>query len=111
MNPDATQLPPAAGADAAAGALLRLAGGRIGLRRRPRERATFRAMTDHAMDLLAVVDAGGRYTYVSGAYERVLGVPPERLVGTSCFDHLRPDDQSRARAALGGRWRGPRART
>jgi PAS domain S-box-containing protein len=67
----------------------------------------FRAMTDHAMDLLAVVDGEGRYTYVSGAYERLLGIPPERLVGTSCFDHLHPDDQTRARAALGRALAGP----
>src|SRR4051812_42738448 len=61
----------------------------------------FRAMADHAQDLLAVIDAAGVYTYVSGAYERILGISPRRLQGVSCFEHLHPDDHARVRTAIG----------
>src|SRR4051795_11787904 len=54
---------------------------------RETERRRFQAITDNAMDLLAVIDADGTYTFVSGAYESILGNRPDGLLGTNCFAH------------------------
>lgn len=52
----------------------------------------FRAMIDSATDLLAVLDAEGRFTFISGAYQRHLGYQPEEMLGTSCLALVHPDD-------------------
>jgi len=53
----------------------------------------FRNLAEHAHDLIAETDEHGRYLYVSPNHAEVLGWPPERLVGTSAFEILHPDDR------------------
>jgi len=43
--------------------------------------ARFRALVQHAADMMSVLDADGRQTYASPAYERILGYRPDELVG------------------------------
>jgi len=52
----------------------------------------WRAMTDNASDVIAVVDAAGVMSYVSPAVERMLGRPAASLVGRSAFEEVHPDD-------------------
>ncbi len=46
-------------------------------------------------DLLAVVDSDGLVVAANPAWERVLGRPPESLVGTSLWDLIHPEDIER----------------
>lgn len=44
--------------------------------------ARFRALVQHAADMMSVLDADGMQTYASPAYERILGYRPDELIGT-----------------------------
>ncbi len=50
--------------------------------------ARFRALVQHATDIVIVLDARGTVTYVSPAVDTVFGTSPEGLIGTSFVDHL-----------------------
>ncbi|HUG21753.1 response regulator [Piscinibacter sp.] len=52
----------------------------------------WRAMTDNASDVIAVVDEAGVFTYVSPSVERMLGADAASLLGQSAFDRMHPDD-------------------
>jgi two-component system, cell cycle sensor histidine kinase and response regulator CckA len=56
----------------------------------------FRALTENAPDLIAVVDSEGRAVYQSPSAARLLGVPPEQLTGTSLIEILHPEDRHAA---------------
>jgi diguanylate cyclase (GGDEF)-like protein/PAS domain S-box-containing protein len=57
-----------------------------------RREERFRALVEHADDAVALLDADGRFSYVSAAAQRLMGVAPEQLVGTSAFDAIHPGD-------------------
>lgn len=46
-----------------------------------RSEARFRALAQHAADMMSVLDEEGRQTYASPAYERILGYRPDELIG------------------------------
>lgn len=54
--------------------------------------ARFRAIVEHAADIVAIVDADGRMRYVSPALERILGYRPEEAYGTPVVAMAHPDD-------------------
>ena len=54
----------------------------------------FRLITENVSDLIAVTDAEGRRLFNSASYRSILG-DPERLIGTSAFDQIHPEDQPR----------------
>lgn len=59
----------------------------------------YRLITENAGDLIAMVDAEGRWRYVSPSYTRLL--PQEDvLLGTDAFRRVHPDDAGRVRTAL-----------
>ncbi|MFC7278748.1 diguanylate cyclase domain-containing protein [Paractinoplanes rhizophilus] len=60
-------------------------------RRRNDER--FQALFQHAPDLVSVLDANGKIAYSSPSAGVVLGFGSGRLVGTSVFDIVHPDDR------------------
>ncbi|HBQ59699.1 MAG TPA: hypothetical protein DD671_08765, partial [Balneolaceae bacterium] len=51
-------------------------------------------------DLIAVLDAEAKYTYVAPTVKSVLGFDPEQLVGTHVYDQIHPDEQERVAASL-----------
>lgn len=57
------------------------------------ERERFFALS---LDLLAIIDADGRFRQVSPAWERMLGYDRATLVGQSLIDCLFPDDRVKA---------------
>ncbi len=57
----------------------------------------FRALIEHASDIITVVEPDGTVRYHSPAIERVLGYTPAQLVGTSVFAGAHPDDLSGVR--------------
>jgi len=60
----------------------------------------FRSLIENATDLIVVVDAAGRVTYVSPSIATILGRRAAVVTGTSVFDWVHPDDASTARAAF-----------
>ena len=57
-----------------------------------RHEQRFRSMLAHSSDLIMLVAADGRITYVSPAVERILGIAPAAALGALVSDLLHPDD-------------------
>jgi diguanylate cyclase (GGDEF)-like protein/PAS domain S-box-containing protein len=62
----------------------------------------FRALVQHAVDILLVVEADGTLRHVSPAIERILGHDPAALVGTQMWTMVHPADVAAARAFHAG---------
>jgi diguanylate cyclase (GGDEF)-like protein/PAS domain S-box-containing protein len=60
----------------------------------------FRALVQHASDVVTVVDAQGCIEYISPSVLDVLGKPPIAFLGTQVGDHLHSDDLARATKVL-----------
>jgi PAS domain S-box-containing protein len=60
----------------------------------------FRALIENSMDLVAVLDAGGRFAYASPSVGRLFGYAPTELLGENAFDYVAPADVERVRAAF-----------
>jgi two-component system cell cycle sensor histidine kinase/response regulator CckA len=56
----------------------------------------FRSIIENASDIIAIVELNGRIRYESPSIERVLGYPPNDLVGKHFIDLIHPDDAGRA---------------
>lgn len=60
----------------------------------------FRVISEHAADMIAVVDAAGNRIYNSPSYEKILGYSAEDLRKTNGLEQVHPDDrESVSRAA------------
>ena len=68
----------------------------VHIRREARKREEiFRAVTENAADMIALVDVKGRRLYNSPAYKRILGYSPAELSETSSFEQIHSDDRFR----------------
>ncbi len=54
--------------------------------------ARFRALIENSLDVTLLLEADATVRYASPSAERVLGFPPDELVGRSAFDLVHPDD-------------------
>ena len=54
--------------------------------------ARFRALSEHATDLVAVLTVDGIFTYASPSYLLVLGYAPQEVVGRRILTAVHPDD-------------------
>ena len=54
----------------------------------------FRALVEHTADLIAIFDADRTMRYGSPAYQRVLGIAAEEMVGRRCTELVHPDEQA-----------------
>ncbi|HET6725332.1 MAG TPA: diguanylate cyclase [Gammaproteobacteria bacterium] len=61
---------------------------------------------DLLMDTICVVDAEGRYVFVSAACESLFGYTREELIGRSMIELVHPDDRERTLAAAANVMRG-----
>lgn len=52
------------------------------------------AVLDLLPDAVCVVDADGRYLFVSASFERILGYPPSEVVGRQAFEFVHQDDRA-----------------
>lgn len=59
----------------------------------------YRLITEHAGDLVAMVDRDGRWLYASPSYAKFLG-PDNLVLGRDAFASLHEEDQFRVRGAL-----------
>ena len=57
----------------------------------------FRALTENAMDITAVLDPDSTIRYLSPSVQRVFGYAPEELVGQNPFELIHPEDVARIR--------------
>ncbi len=90
------ETPPALAALAEAASLARA---RIGLGRMLAERASeqrLRRMLQHSSDIIAVLDLDLSIRYLSPGAERMLGVSPHHVFGTSWLDAVFPADRAKA---------------
>jgi PAS domain S-box-containing protein len=55
----------------------------------------FRALTENALDLTAVLDPDSTIRYLSPSIQRVLGFTPAELVGRNPFELIHPEDVAR----------------
>ena len=62
----------------------------------------FKALVQHASDIILVIDADGRFRYASPAFELVLGYPEESVVGRNGLEFAEPNDVEHLRAVLDG---------
>ncbi|MFP4625993.1 MAG: PAS domain S-box protein [Natronomonas sp.] len=65
-----------------------------------RTREFYSRILDHSSDYVIIVGDDGTIDYVSPAVERVMGYPPDELVGTNSFKFAHPDDREYAFDAL-----------
>ena len=56
------------------------------------ERARLESLVHSSRDVIAVIDATGRCSYVSPAVEEVSGFTPDEVTGANGFDFVHPDD-------------------
>jgi two-component system NtrC family sensor kinase len=64
------------------------------------EKERFRALIEHAADVIIVVAANGVVRYVSPSAQTALGVSPNAFVGRSLLEETHPEDQERLNSAL-----------
>ncbi len=55
----------------------------------------FRLLSEHASDLLRIVQGDGTILYASPSHRRILGYAPADLLGRPSFDFVHPDDLGR----------------
>lgn len=60
----------------------------------------YRALIETNADFVWECDATGRFTYCSPQIERLWGIRPEEMVGSTPFDLVPPDERERALAAF-----------
>lgn len=75
----------------------------VALAERLRQEERFRALIQHAADVISVVDPDGTIRYQSPSVTRLLGYHETALVGSDLFALVHPDDLARMRAAFAAR--------
>jgi PAS domain S-box-containing protein len=60
----------------------------------------FRSMIENASDLISVINRDGIFQFQSPASLRMLGYPPEALIGKPCMDYVHPADVAKKLMAL-----------
>jgi diguanylate cyclase (GGDEF)-like protein/PAS domain S-box-containing protein len=67
---------------------------------RERTERRFKALVQHAADMIVVADANGRLTYVSPSFEEQLGYDPSEALSALGGDLVHPDDLKRVTDAM-----------
>ncbi len=52
----------------------------------------FKALVQEGSDLIGILDAEGKYAYVSPTSTSILGISPEEFIGKSQFEFIHPED-------------------
>ncbi len=62
--------------------------------------ARFRALLEHAADMIVAVDGSGRLGYISPSCPHILGWETSELIGKSLHDLLEPDERATVQSAI-----------
>ncbi len=65
----------------------------------------FESMVHHTADMIVVLDKQGVVQYASPACERILGIPPDSMIGKSLLLHIHPEDRPLVEERLRSGWR------
>ncbi|MEP0869981.1 PAS domain S-box protein [Trichocoleus desertorum AS-A10] len=57
--------------------------------------ARFRSLVQNSSDIITILEADSTIRYVSPSIERILGYPPETLIGQSAFKYTHPSEVAR----------------
>ena len=60
----------------------------------------FRALVQNSSDITVILEPDATVRYASPALERILGYPPESIIGEDPFDYIHPDDLEKESLAL-----------
>ena len=60
----------------------------------------FRSLIENSSDITTVVDVAGTIIYQSPSVQRILGLPPDALVGTKLQEHVHPEDVERVQQSI-----------
>jgi len=60
----------------------------------------FKSLVQEGLDLIAILDDNGNYSYVSPSSLTVLGINAEELIGKSPFEFIHPDDVEKVSKSL-----------
>src|SRR5262249_45641967 len=60
----------------------------------------FRAMTENANELVAILGVDGRFKYASPSYSCILGYDPKELIGVLAADLVHPEDLASSASVL-----------
>jgi PAS domain S-box-containing protein len=60
----------------------------------------FRALTEHSLDIVCIMDREGKLLYSSASIKNVLGYTPEEMRGENVFTRVHAEDLARAREAF-----------
>jgi PAS domain S-box-containing protein len=63
-----------------------------------RSEERFRALAQHASDIVTLLEADGIIRYQSPSVERILGYQPEEMLGKNAFDYVHPEDLARVQS-------------
>ena len=58
-----------------------------------------RQIMEYSLDVICIIDAGGRFTTVSAACEKVWGYAPAELIGRRFIELVHPDDREKTKHA------------
>src|SRR4051812_30253068 len=67
----------------------------------------FRALVEHSVDAVAIVNPAATVEYVSPSIERVLGCRPEDLTGEDAFARIHPEEVDEVRRRFGALLQAP----
>ncbi|HEV2113816.1 MAG TPA: PAS domain S-box protein, partial [Terriglobales bacterium] len=59
-----------------------------------------RLLLENSSDVICILEADGRFRYISPAAERLFGYKPEERVGASAFENMHPEDVPRVKHAM-----------
>ena len=62
----------------------------------PFDEDRFRALIEHSLDVVSLVEPDGRISYASPSIARVLGYSPEEFTELKAFEAVHPDDRAQA---------------
>jgi len=65
-----------------------------------RSEQRFKALVQEGMDLYAIIDLQGRYTYMSPSSTAITGIPPEGFIGRDAFEFIHPEDIEKTLSGL-----------
>jgi len=60
----------------------------------------YRLITDHAFDVIKMINSLGIVEYVSSSNEKVLGYPPSEYIGKPLYEYIHPEDQPTVEAVF-----------
>ena len=63
------------------------------LSQRKRRERRFRALVEKSNDIISIIDADGKFLYLSPSLERIMGYEPQETIGDIAWEYIHPNDR------------------